>query len=295
MYQNNVNLPKSASDALMTIGWVIMIPSQSLVLWSRLHLVTQNTKFLRFLLILIITDSVLCISATIVFNWGAFEAKTPFFLRGYSIMEKIEMCVFTAQEVFISLVYLWEVRKMMQVICEAKSRAVMRQLVAMNVFIIALDMSLLGIEFCNLFMIQVTMKSMVYSVKLKVEFAVLSSLISLVRDKTRAKSETPGDAEKAAAQLASHFATWGSDSTGVSRFMTLDGSQRYPESAMLFDEGEGRYLRNLQQNVPPDWRLSIGHEAIGGPNLLEMKEEWLAVGEGDSISSVEKMYPGRLG
>ena len=47
-------------------GWVMMVTGQSVVLYSRLHLVMQNQKVLKAVLMMIIVDGVLvsiCISA----------------------------------------------------------------------------------------------------------------------------------------------------------------------------------------------------------------------------------------
>jgi hypothetical protein len=324
MYQNVNCVPKPVADALMTAGWVVMIPSQSIVLWSRLHLVTQNRKLLQLLLWLIIIDSIVCIVPTCVLNWGSLVGHHPRFIHGYSIIEKIQMCIFTTQEVVISMVYLFEVRKVMRIICEKRAQAMMKQLICMNVLIIFLDLVMLSIEFCNLFMIQVTMKSMVYSVKLKVEFAVLSKIISVVRERNNSNRGAGAaakqqqwnpvqinDTEKAISpkvSIAPTSRTNYSDLLKDLRFQGLDNARlqsfdgsvvhslKYPEvaAAQASGEDEGRYVRSLQQNVPANWRLSIGHEALTGPNLFEIRQLSQTENEDDCIESVHDSYPGRL-
>jgi hypothetical protein len=54
------------------------------------------------------------------------------------------------------------------------------QLFTINVLIIFMDVALLGVEFANLYIIEATFKGVVYSVKLKLEFAVLGKLVSFV-------------------------------------------------------------------------------------------------------------------
>jgi hypothetical protein len=54
------------------------------------------------------------------------------------------------------------------------------QLFTINVLIIHMDVALLGVEFANLYIIEATFKGVVYSVKLKLEFAVLGKLVSFV-------------------------------------------------------------------------------------------------------------------
>ena len=335
------SVSKPVADALMTVGWVVMIPSQSIVLWSRLHLITQNKTLLRFLLWLIIINSIVLIIPTCVFNWGALLRQEPPFLRGYTIIEKIQMCVFTAQEILISGVYLFEVRKVaINVgVREKRTRAIVKQLILMNVAIIALDVVTLATEFCEWFMIQVTLKGLVYSVKLKLEFAVLSQIISMVLDK---RSDSQRAVDEAAAAAAKHEAlgspaillrdpeknivsphlsaasglrTSRSNSSDViveQRVKSMESERQqstvgsilpgihFPENAarlLLDDDDEGRYVRSLQQNVPTNWRLSIGHEALSGPNLYEIRQLSQSGHDGDqdSIESEHVLYPGRLG
>ena len=65
----------------------------------------------------------------------------------------------------------------------ATVRKTMYQLLAINVLIITMDLALLATEFANLYLIETTLKGVVYSVKLKLEFAVLGKLVQFVRDR----------------------------------------------------------------------------------------------------------------
>jgi hypothetical protein len=289
---------------------------------------------------MIIINSIVFIIPTCVFNWGALLRQEPPFLRGYTIIEKIQMCVFTTQEIFISGVYLWEVRKVVLEVGvqEKRSRSMVKQLVLMNVAIIVLDVVTLAMEFCEWFMIQVTLKGLVYSVKLKLEFAVLSQIINLVLDK---RSESQRAMDEAAAAAAKHEALGSpaillrdpekhaitphlstasaartsrsnsSDMITENQIQSFERARqqscvgplpdlRFPANAaglLLDDDDEGRWVRSLQQNVPTNWRLSIGHEALSGPNLYEIRQLSHSGHEGDqdSIESEYVLYPGRLG
>src|ERR1700761_3436884 len=91
MKQNNVNHNETLTETLLTIGWVIMLPGQSMVLYSRLHLISQNEKLLRFIFWLIIVNAVVLCAPTVVLNWGSRTVHPAHYTRGYSIMEKIQM------------------------------------------------------------------------------------------------------------------------------------------------------------------------------------------------------------
>lgn len=161
-----------------------MIPSESLVLWSRLHLVTQHQRLLRLISWLIISTTIFLCIPTITLSWGAsMQPEQEHFVRGYAIIEKLELVVFSAQEIFISGVYIWEVRKLYGVVCEKASRNIMCEIIVINVVIILFDVAMIVVQFNDFYEIQTTMKGMIYSVKLKMEFAVLSKLVNVVAER----------------------------------------------------------------------------------------------------------------
>lgn len=63
---------------------------------------------------------------------------------------------------------------------DKRSRNIMYELLAVNAIIILLDIALLSVEYKNLFQIEVTLKGLIYSIKLKLELGVLSRLVSIV-------------------------------------------------------------------------------------------------------------------
>jgi hypothetical protein len=56
----------------------------------------------------------------------------------------------------------------------------MYQLFSINVIIIAMDITLLGVEFANLYIVETILKGVIYSIKLKLEFVVLGKLVQFV-------------------------------------------------------------------------------------------------------------------
>lgn len=61
------------------------------------------------------------------------------------------------------------------------ARKYMYQLFAINIIIIAMDVALLGVEFANLYIIETILKGVIYSIKLKLEFVVLSKLVQFAK------------------------------------------------------------------------------------------------------------------
>ncbi len=104
------------------------------------------------------------------------------FVTPYSIMEKIQVTAFCIQEFIISGLYLYETRRILQPSAsfqKKRTRQVMLHLIYVNILIILMDVTLLCTEYANLYEIQITFKGTLYSIKLRLEFAVLNSLMSL--------------------------------------------------------------------------------------------------------------------
>lgn len=157
---------------------------------------------------MIITNGIVLHSITTVLTFASnsnslTRITLERFVRGYSIMEKIQMAGFFLQEAVLSIIYIRETIRLLRLsecvqddvqsfddgvgtgtLRSASVRKTMYQLLTINVIIILMDLALLGVEFANLYLIETTLKGVVYSVKLKLEFAVLGKLVQLVRDRT---------------------------------------------------------------------------------------------------------------
>ncbi|KAL7771736.1 hypothetical protein CFE70_001686 [Pyrenophora teres f. teres 0-1] len=177
MKQNNVAHDTHVDNILMTVGLVLMVPGQSLVLYSRLHLISSNQKLVRSILWMIIVLAVVLCVPTSMLNLREYTDQPGTYTRTYSAMAKTQMTLSSFEEVFISCVYIWETRNAMRVNFNALDRKWMWQLIAMNIFLLVMDTALLVMEFLELYMILNTFKSLVHSFKLKIEFAVLTQMV----------------------------------------------------------------------------------------------------------------------
>lgn len=82
----------------IVVGWICTVSGQSVVLYSRLHLIDRNQRHLRFVLAMIITNGVILHSATTVMVFGANSTQhSNLFEKPYSIMEKVQVTVFFVQ------------------------------------------------------------------------------------------------------------------------------------------------------------------------------------------------------
>ncbi|PLB44916.1 hypothetical protein P170DRAFT_479456 [Aspergillus steynii IBT 23096] len=177
---------------LSTIGFYAMVPGQSVVLYSRLHLVVQNQKLLRRILYLIIVDAVILLIPTTVLTYSTVYVGTDPIIRGYNVMERMQLAWFCAQEILISGIYICETVKLLRLRPEKdpQRHKTMYELITINIIIILLDVALLSLEYSGFYTLQTTLKAAVYSIKLKLEFGVLRKLVSLVHTHPTESSST---------------------------------------------------------------------------------------------------------
>ena len=164
---------------LLTVGWWTMLTGQSMVLYSRLHLVLRDIRILHLVLGLIIMDVFLLHIPTTVLTYLANYSTSPPSVAGYNVMEKIQLTGFCVQEMIISGLYIWETNRMLKLNPESDSRKIIFNLFAVNLACILMDIALIAIEYADFYMYQTTLKAAIYSIKLKLEFAVLGKLVKI--------------------------------------------------------------------------------------------------------------------
>lgn len=168
----------------ITIGWYGMVTGQSVVLWSRLHLLVQGEKgiwTLRWTKWMICINAVILHIPTTVLTYGSNgNLSTETFVRGYNVMEKIQMCGFFIQEVILSALYIQAAARLLRNSMRPDANKFLWQLLGINVIIIVMDLGLLSVEAASLYLYETIIKGTIYSVKLKLEFAILGKLIHFV-------------------------------------------------------------------------------------------------------------------
>lgn len=130
---------------------------------------------------MIIINVLLLHVPTTVLTFGANgNLDTDAFETAYNVYEKIQMIGFFIQETILSSIYIVETIKILRTSLQPGTRKVMKQLVFINVVIIILDLGLLGLECASLYILETLLKGVIYSIKLKLEFAILGKLVKFV-------------------------------------------------------------------------------------------------------------------
>ena len=169
------------SVTIITLGWYPMVTGQAVVLYSRLHLVVREQRILTGILTMIIVDAFIFHIPTTILTYLSNTKAPPnqTILDAFNVYEKLQMTAFCIQEFIISGVYVWATISLLRPVYHGRTRKVMTQLIWINLIIIVMDFVLLAMEYSNIYEIEATLKSAVYSIKLKLEFAVLNQLMSL--------------------------------------------------------------------------------------------------------------------
>lgn len=174
------------SFGIVGVGWVCMVFGQSLVLYSRLHLVVQDKFRIRWVLYMIIFNGVILCIPTIVLAMGTVSNQSARFLRVFVIYDKIQLVLISVQETIISVIYICETLNLLSASDNQRERPLqklLRHLIFVNLVVLMFEITLIAVQFSGHFEIQTTYKTAVYSIKLKIEFSVLNRLVELVRHK----------------------------------------------------------------------------------------------------------------
>ncbi|CAG8108856.1 unnamed protein product [Penicillium salamii] len=166
-----------ATSIPFMIGWYAMVTGQAVVLYSRLHLLVSDMRNMRWVLWMIIINACLLHIPMTVFFFGVNNGDKRF-ARPAAVFDRIQLTGFCIQDLVISGIYIYEAVgafKLMSTIRGRNSRSAIIHLFWINILVVLLDILLLLAEF-RLHYIQVSLKTVVYSIKLKLEFSVLNRL-----------------------------------------------------------------------------------------------------------------------
>jgi hypothetical protein len=168
--------------AMELVAWIGMVTGQSLVLWSRLHLVCHNPTVLRATLAMIIVDAIVLHIPGSVLELGSHSNKSSLFTHGFNIFERIQLVGFSIQEIILSIIYSWEAVRLLNLRPRGRYRGTLVQLLIVNVAMIIMDAAIIGVQYSGFFDIHVALKGMVYSVKLKLEYSILGKLVGITEN-----------------------------------------------------------------------------------------------------------------
>lgn len=173
--------PWQVNTAFASFGWWGMVTGQSLVLYSRLHLVVRDHRVLRAVLIMIIVDFCIFQVPTTIQTFGSNQSNPGMWLKVYNIYERIQLIIFTLQEFIISLIYIRAAVKLLSPSDPVETRHTKKFLIYLNILCIGLDIAFVCEVFSGEWVYKTGTQSLAYAIKLTIEFAVLNKLMEVYR------------------------------------------------------------------------------------------------------------------
>ncbi|KAF2801261.1 uncharacterized protein BDZ99DRAFT_577720 [Mytilinidion resinicola] len=175
-----------AGLTLIYISWFIMVIPQSVVLYSRLHLVIANPDLHRYVLYMICFTTICIAPPTMGLGIASQGSGDPRLMAANKVWDKVQVTIFFVQETIISILYIIETRRVLENRAtlgetDKSVRNVMHHLIYTNILVVCLDIALLGLSYSHFFYVQSAFKPCVYGVKLRVEFSILNRLVQSVR------------------------------------------------------------------------------------------------------------------
>ena len=158
-----------------------MVTGQSLVLYSRLHLAVRDKRVLRAILIMIIVDFCLFQVPTTLQKFLSTRANAGGWLSVYHVYERIQLVVFTVQELIISVIYIRAAVIWLSPSDPKGMRHTKHFLIYLNILCIALDILIVCEVSTGLWLYEEASQSLAYAIKLTLEFAVLNKVMEVYR------------------------------------------------------------------------------------------------------------------
>ncbi|KAL4995591.1 hypothetical protein BDV10DRAFT_202880 [Aspergillus recurvatus] len=185
-----------AAGYIFTFSYTTLLTAHILVLYSRLHLVLNCRRILRGILIMIIVTSTLAVPAQLVVSFILVSTQRPSLARAEYIIERAVFLGATVREFIVCAIYTVQAYRNLHPIVQVKGRAgrkVLIYLMVVQAAAIVLDIGFLVQVYMGLALAANGSCALLYSVKLKIEFGVLNSLVTLLRSPLVLASRSDGE------------------------------------------------------------------------------------------------------
>jgi hypothetical protein len=162
------------------LGWVLNVTGFSIVLWSRLHLVVNNSRILNWILAMVLVNGLVCHTITIVFEVGLTVDRKDYYSMAM-VIERVQQTSFATQETIISFIYVWQTVRFLKNGFPVHTRKVIGSLSFVQLVVIGLDIILTVLNNTDKMALKRMIHPFFYTIKLKLEFIVLNQLQRLVK------------------------------------------------------------------------------------------------------------------
>lgn len=167
----------------LAIGWAVYCTAQSLVLYSRLHLVMRNPRIQRYVLYMIVSTVLIFVVPHLVLMWPAYNTSdhemSSLWSPREAIVQRYTQIGYTITESTISGLYIWSLVRLLRLKSNVRQQRVMSDLIYVNLVVIAFDILEVSFVYTNQLGISQPVQSFSYILKLRLEFVVLNQLMDV--------------------------------------------------------------------------------------------------------------------
>jgi hypothetical protein len=120
-------------------GYLLYVPSEFLVLYSRLHLVQTKETAMRVILSAVIAEWVFVEIPLALLTIGATLSPSSWYNVVYIALSKVEWVLYVVIDCILSGVYIFQVKRSWASDSDSPMRLVLQQVVVMTIFLLLID------------------------------------------------------------------------------------------------------------------------------------------------------------
>jgi hypothetical protein len=132
---------------LWVIGYLLYIPAEFMVLYSRLNLLSPNPRLLRIVLCWAAAESILVSLPNAIILAGYLLSTNPEWTTLGNVFLKVEASIYTVTGIFLSGVYIYSVMRMWSRDQNSKVKTVLQHLIYTAIFVALLNVCNLVLAF----------------------------------------------------------------------------------------------------------------------------------------------------
>jgi hypothetical protein len=136
-----------AGSLLACLGFLSYEPSEFLLVYSRLHLISASRRTQRYVLALIILHTLLLTIPTAVTVLGDVLSYNAKFYVASSLILRVKVCTYTAMELLLSSLFLYQIARAWNRRTEPQIMPVLRHILVANLLIICMHATAITLDY----------------------------------------------------------------------------------------------------------------------------------------------------
>jgi hypothetical protein len=281
-------------SSFRNVGWTMMITGSSLVLYSRLHLLLFNSKFLRIILLMILLNTIVFQLPDFSLVYFSNKIEPALYSKVKDILSKFDI-IFTVQEVFLSSLYIFHFTRFLRQGGTSLSRDMMKTfyfLIIAEAVIITFNVTLNVLLYLHFFLARRMILGLFYAIQLRIEFVVLNRLVLLGRRRQADMGNNVRElvARNTTPDMSPNSVVSAGSKTPISpQLDTIDnGSESVQAASTVIHLNESRVQRaDMEEEISVLTPLSRGRDTASNAEDESQNE--------NDMEELERLYLGRIG